>query len=94
MWDRIKYEFLPFLKVRVIFTWWAVRYGGVKNIPPQKIAARMERNIQRTRESLYNALRAIPTDATDEERQMLLDAIREADEIERIYREGLKNREH
>lgn len=81
-----------YIKVRGLFLWWTLRYGGVKNIPPELLAERMERNIERMKDSLMNALRALPDDATDEERQMLLDVIKESNEIERIYREGQREK--
>jgi hypothetical protein len=88
MFDKVKYELWPYLKVRSLFFWWAFRYGGVKNIPPEILRERMEKNIEKTRESLQNALRAMPEDATDEERDMLLDAIHENNEVERLYRKS------
>ena len=93
MFDTLRYQLLPYLKVRLLFTWWSIRYGGVKNIPSEKLAERMEYNITRTRESLYNALRVMPDDVTEEERQELLDTIREFDEVERIYRQGQRRDE-
>jgi len=91
IWNNFRYGFLPYLKVRTIFLWWSVRYGGSNNIPREIIAARMEKNIEHTRESLLNARRALPEDATKEDREMLLKTISEHDEIERIYREQNKD---
>ena len=76
--------------MRTVFAWWIIRYGGAKNIPPGLLAARMEKNIERMRENLHNALRVLPDDTTEEERQMLFDAIHESKEVERLYREGMK----
>lgn len=60
-----------------------------KKIPPKLLAARMETNITRMNDGLMNALRALPEDATEEERQMLLDTISESKDIEHLYREGI-----
>jgi len=95
MLDKLRYEILPYLKVRLLFWWWVVRYGGVRSIPREVLAERMERNIERMRENLMNALRALPDDATEEERQMVLNAIGKSNEIARLYREGIaQEREH
>ncbi len=88
--EQIRYGFLPYVKVRGLFLWWTIRYGGAKNIPPELLIKRMEKNIERTRESLQNALRAMPDDTTKEERDMLFKAIHESEKLERIYRDGLK----
>ncbi len=83
---------LLYLKVRGLFFWWALRYGGAKNIPRELLEERMEQNIKQMKASLMDALRALPDDATDEERQMLLDTIKKSNEIEHIYREGQRDR--
>jgi hypothetical protein len=90
MFDKLRYEIFPYLKVRAMFLWWTIRYGGAKNIPPELLAERMEKSIARMKQALQDALRALPDDATEEERQMLFDTIREHDEIERMYREGVR----
>jgi len=94
MFRKVQYEIWPFVKVYAMFTWWRIRYGGAKNIPPELLQRRMEQNIESIRENLYNALRVLPEDATEEERQILLDAIQESQDVERLYREGINKKEN
>jgi hypothetical protein len=90
MFRKIKYEIWPYLKVRLLFFWWIIRYGGARNIPREMLRKKTEDNILRMKESLMNAIRAIPDNATEEERQMLFDAVRECGEVERLYQESQK----
>ena len=93
MWQKLRYEIWPVIKVYTLFTWWRIRYGGAKNIPPELLRERTERSIENMREQLHEALRALPDDATDEERQQLLDAIKENEEIAEMYREQFDDRD-
>ncbi|PIP86966.1 hypothetical protein COW81_02780 [Candidatus Campbellbacteria bacterium CG22_combo_CG10-13_8_21_14_all_36_13] len=75
----------------MIFYWWILRCGGAQNIPKELLMKKTEDGLRRTMESLYNALRVMPDDATKEEKEMLLKAIHEINEVQHMYEEGMKN---
>jgi len=89
MFNKLRYEILPYIKARLVFGWWVLWYGGAKNIPPELLWRRMEKNLECMRDNLNNALRALPDDATDEERRKLLDAILESKKLESAYHESI-----
>lgn len=74
------------VKVWLIYRWWILKYGGKKNIPPQLIWGRMVKSMERMNENLCAAMRVMPPDASEEEKQELFDAIRQADELEKEVR--------
>lgn len=91
MWGKIHYHIFPYLKVRLQFLWWQIKYHGDRKELGKMLHEKMERNIEKTRENLHNALRVMPTDVDEAERHMLLEAIRKHEEIAQMYREQRKN---
>ncbi len=47
----------------------------------------MERSMQRMNENIKNALRAMPTNASEEEQQMMRDLLRESARLEQMRKE-------
>jgi len=90
----IKYSLWPAVKVRGIYWWWILKYGGKKNIPPELIFGAMERSMQRMDENIKNALRAMPEDASEEEQQMMRDLLRESARLEQMRKEAQRESSH
>ena len=72
----------PFLKVKLIYFWWIVKYGGKKNIPPELIFARMQTSMERMNKNLMEALRHLPSDAGEEEQQKVVTLVQTAADLE------------
>lgn len=87
MLDFLRYNLWPAVKVKSRYYWWVVRYGGEKNIPPELIFGQLQKSMARMKDSLQEALRHLPKDISDEEKQMLLDAIGKAEELNRKQQE-------
>lgn len=83
MFERVKYEFWPFLKTRLIFWWWIVKYGGKKNIPPEVIFARMAKSMETLDQNLRCARAAMMDDATKEEMGEMYDVIGKVEDFEK-----------
>jgi len=73
------------VKVRLIYWWWIIKYGGKKNIPPELIFGKISGNIERMRENLTQAFRYMPDDASESEKKELLDLIRKTDDLEKAF---------
>lgn len=82
-WETVKYEIWPALKVRLIYWWWIIKYGGKKNIPPELIFGRINKSMARISENLMDALKTMPPDATEDEKKELINLIRETGELEK-----------
>ncbi|HEY4508412.1 MAG TPA: hypothetical protein VJJ55_02020 [Candidatus Paceibacterota bacterium] len=81
------YTLWPWLKVKTRYWWWVIRYGGKKNIPPELIFGQMEKSMARMKENLMQALRNFPKELGEEDKQMLLDAIGKAEEMDKAQQE-------
>lgn len=71
------------MKTRLTYWWWIIKYGGKKKIPPELISKKLDKSIETLHENLMQALRYIPSDASEEEKKELLDVIRMANKLER-----------
>lgn len=78
----IKYEIWPTIKVRLTYWWWAIRYGGKKNIPPELIFGRIMKNAEQMKESLEQALHYLPPGMSEKEKSELLNLLGETDAFE------------
>ncbi|MEK7212755.1 MAG: hypothetical protein AAB686_03695 [Patescibacteria group bacterium] len=78
-----KYTIWPAAKVRLTYWWWIVKYGGKKNIPLELIFGKINRSVEGMRENLMLALRHMPDDMSEEEKEELLSLLRTADDLER-----------
>ena len=85
--DFIRFRVWPMVKVKTIHLWWAIRYGGKKNIPPELIFGQMEKSMARMRESLEQAFRLMPPDAPEEEKRDILRALELAQQLEEGQKE-------
>ena len=79
----IKYIVWSWCKVRLLSWWWAVRYGGRKNIPKEMIMGQLQKSMARMNQNLGEALRHIPENLTEMERKEFLDVLREAATLEK-----------
>ena len=87
MLDFLKYNLWPAVKVKTRYWWWIVKYWGKKDIPPRLIFGQLQKSMMRMKDSLQEALRHLPKDIGDEGKQMLLDAIGKAEELDRKQQE-------
>lgn len=82
MFNYIKYEFWPFMKTRLYFWWWVIKYGGKKNIPREVIFAQMAKSMERLNQNLHCARAAMMDDASKEEMGEIYDVIRKVENME------------
>ena len=87
MLDYLKFNVWPWVKVKSRYYWWVIRYGGKRNIPPELMFGQIEKSVARMKENLMQALRHLPPDMGEEEKNMLLDAIGKADALDKKQRE-------
>lgn len=80
--DFLEYRFWPAAKVRLVYWWWILKYGGKKRIPPELVFSRMRESMERMNENLMQALRHLPPDAAPKEKQELFDLLRTAANLE------------
>lgn len=80
---KIRYEFWPFLKVRLYYWYWIIKYGGKKNIPAAVIFGQMAKSLERMNKNLQLAMRAAPEDTSPEEMAEIREAILRAEEFTR-----------
>ena len=64
----LKYTLWPFVKVKCIYFWWVLKYGGKRNIPPNLIFGQIEKSMARFTENMQQAFRHIPADMSDAEK--------------------------
>ncbi|MBI3335847.1 MAG: hypothetical protein HY001_05145 [Candidatus Portnoybacteria bacterium] len=48
----LKYEVLPWVKVKLRYWWWILKYGGKKKIPPEIIFGALAKSLERMNENL------------------------------------------
>lgn len=77
----IRYDLWPRLRVRGTYALLALRYGGKRKIPPEVIRRQLEKSIERMEQNLGNALRALPDDVGEDEKQQLLAAMSAAQQV-------------
>lgn len=78
---HLRYTLWPRVKVRGTYALLALRYGGVRKIPPEVVAQQMQKSVERMEQNLKNALRALPDDVDEEERRLLLTAIGQSEKL-------------
>jgi len=76
MFDFLKYNIWPWVKVKSMYCWWIIKYGGKKNIPPELIFEQMQKTMDGLTNDLMGAFRSIPHDATEQEKRELYDIIK------------------
>ncbi|MFH1162363.1 MAG: hypothetical protein V1696_03795 [Candidatus Jorgensenbacteria bacterium] len=93
--DFIRYSFWPMVKVRLLYWWWIVKYGGEKNIPKELLFKKMAESMSRLAENLEAARRAMSPDADQEETKTLIDIMRKVgslkENVEEAKRDSLKS---
>ena len=74
-----------------MYYWWVIKYGGKKNIPPELIFSQMAHSMARMNENLQMAMHALPDDASQEEKEQLMELLSQAnlleDEVEKVKTE-------
>lgn len=74
-------RFLSILKVKMVYWWWIVKYGGKKNIPPEIVFNKMEKTMQGFAHDIEQAFRLVDADAPQEEKDLARDAFAKAQEL-------------
>lgn len=87
--DYIKYNIWPFVKVKCVYFWWVLKYGGKKNIPSELIFGQLEKLMKRFAENMEQAFRHMPTDLDDSEKGEVINLMGLAKKLE----EGMKELE-
>lgn len=59
-----------------------MKYGGKKKIPREVIFGAMEQSLKRMNDSFMNAMRVVPPDLSEDEKQMATDAFREMNKLQ------------
>jgi len=86
--DFIRHTIWPWVKVKIIYWWWIIKYRGKKNIPPELIFGRIIKNIERMKENLEKAFSLGKDDMTKEELLNFHKIMDKADELERKINES------
>ncbi len=81
----IRYVAWSWLKVRLRFYWWIIKYGGKKNIPVEVVFGAMASSIGRLVDDLENAERVSSGNEPEAERRRLGQALEQARELERRF---------
>lgn len=71
--NYLRYRLWQFIKVKCIYVWWILRYGGKKNIPPELIFKQMEKSMARFSENMQHAFRTMPPNMSDGEKGQVVD---------------------
>lgn len=85
--DYLKYNVWPFIKVKCIYFWWVIRYGGKKNIPPELIFGQLQKSMKRFSESMEQAFRHMPGNLSDSEKGEMIDMMGIAKQLEEKIKE-------
>ena len=59
-----------FLKVKIIYWFWIVKYGGKKKIPPEVVFGRMNKSMDSLFHNIQEAIKVSPENMDEEERMM------------------------
>lgn len=78
----IMYRIWPAIKTRIIYWWWIIKYRGKKNIPPELIFGKLEKNMKSLSDNILKAVQASPDDMPEEERQIVHDLLVKLKELE------------
>ena len=97
MFEFIKYEIWPWVKVRSIYFWWTIKYGGKKNIPQELIFNRMQKSLENSNKNLMNALRVMPDDISADKKEELMNLLRTGAKLDKevkdvVAKKRLENR--
>lgn len=76
-------DITSFLKVRLTYWWWIVKYRGKKNIPRELVTGKVATNFAAMEENLMLALREVPDDMPAEQRKELLELIGKVQELQK-----------
>lgn len=86
-----RYETWPWIKVKIIYWWWIIRYGGKKNIPLELIFGQITKSIEDFKENLEKAFSFSKDDMSKEEllnfykiTEKINDFKKEIDEAKRV----------
>ncbi|OGZ65340.1 MAG: hypothetical protein A3C50_01410 [Candidatus Staskawiczbacteria bacterium RIFCSPHIGHO2_02_FULL_43_16] len=67
----IKFEIWPWVKVKTIYYWWIIKYGGKKNIPRELIFQKLQENMESMTKNIVDAVRVSPENQMDEEEKKI-----------------------
>ncbi|HAT73821.1 MAG: hypothetical protein US30_C0004G0079 [Candidatus Moranbacteria bacterium GW2011_GWF2_36_839] len=93
MFEKMRYNFWPLIKTRLIFWWWVLKYRGKKNIPPEVVFEAMTKTMESLKENLQMArICATNSDNVDKkEIEEIYDAINRTDDLEKKINRIQKN---
>ena len=81
--DFIKHNLWPFIKVKMTYWWWIVKYGGKRKIPHDLIFKKIEETMQGFKDDLMQAVRYSPEGMYQEEREQFLKILEKTGELSR-----------
>ncbi|OGN00014.1 MAG: hypothetical protein A3B91_03385 [Candidatus Yanofskybacteria bacterium RIFCSPHIGHO2_02_FULL_41_29] len=81
--NLIKYNLWPLIKVKTMYWWWIVKYGGKKKIPHDLVFKKIEETMQSFKDDLMQAVRYSPEDMTEEERKEFIKILEKTGELSR-----------
>lgn len=84
--DFIKHNFWPLIKVKIIYWWWIVKYGGKKKIPHDLVLKKIEETMQSFKDDLMQVVRHSPEDMSEEERKEFMKIIEKTGDLSREFK--------
>ena len=66
MMNFLKFTIWPWVKTRLIYWWWIVKYEGKKNIPPEVIFNKLEETAESLADDIQDAVRVSPIEEMTE----------------------------
>ncbi|MDP3696874.1 MAG: hypothetical protein Q8R55_02470 [Candidatus Taylorbacteria bacterium] len=84
----IKYTIWPTVKVKAIYWWWIIKYGGKKNIPPDMIFGKIGANLQGIKNNLMDAIRVSPGKMDKKEMDYFMQIMEKLGELDQGIRDA------
>lgn len=66
------------VKIRVMYWFWIIKYGGKKKIPPEVIFGKLNETMESLLYNIQEAIKVSPTDMGEEERLVVRELIMKA----------------
>lgn len=62
--------FWPFLKAKIIYWFWIIKYRGKKNIPPEVVFGKLNETMESLLGNIQEAIKVSPENMSEKERMM------------------------
>ncbi len=82
MMNLLKFTIWPWVKVKLIYWWWIIKYRGKKNIPPEVIFKKLEETAASLTNDIRDAVRVSSDEMNEEERLKMREALMKISEFE------------